>query len=197
MKHYPTRQEHMIRFRYVKKIVSNLQSGWHHGLDSNFIDKGLCSDDANSNHNTIKLTKTACWSMQISRHHASLCFVPITTYLPLPNINLFHLLFGLDFLSTKRDTWHSNRWPAFFYALLFLHINTSSPNPFTYHFLFPLKSISQTFSIKMALAIAHSKRKGNGLTRKCASLVKKQRARIYIVSRCASMLLCWYIHGDD
>ncbi|KAL3825044.1 hypothetical protein ACJIZ3_021073 [Penstemon smallii] len=36
-----------------------------------------------------------------------------------------------------------------------------------------------------------------GFTRKCASLVKEQRARIYILRRCATMLLCWYIQGDD
>ncbi|PIM97944.1 hypothetical protein CDL12_29577 [Handroanthus impetiginosus] len=36
----------------------------------------------------------------------------------------------------------------------------------------------------------------NGFTRKCASLVKEQRARIYILRRCATMLCCWYIHGD-
>ncbi|KAK6128084.1 hypothetical protein DH2020_038167 [Rehmannia glutinosa] len=29
-----------------------------------------------------------------------------------------------------------------------------------------------------------------GFTRKCASLVKEQRARIYILRRCATMLLC-------
>lgn len=136
--------------------------------------------------------------MQISRHYASFCFVPITTSFPLPNINLFHLLFRLDFFSIKRDTCHWDRWPAFFCDHLFLHINTSSPDPFSYHFFFPLKLIQvKPFSI-MAIAIAqYSKRKGNGITRKCSSLVKKQRARIYILSRCASMLLCWYIHGDD
>ncbi|KAG2728475.1 hypothetical protein I3843_01G202200 [Carya illinoinensis] len=42
-----------------------------------------------------------------------------------------------------------------------------------------------------------AKRKGNGFSRKCASLVKEQRARIYILRRCATMLLCWYIQGDD
>ncbi|KAI8529750.1 hypothetical protein RHMOL_Rhmol12G0249600 [Rhododendron molle] len=44
---------------------------------------------------------------------------------------------------------------------------------------------------------ASSKRKGNGFTRKCASLVKEQRARLYILRRCATMLLCSYIQGDD
>lgn len=42
-----------------------------------------------------------------------------------------------------------------------------------------------------------AKRKGYGFTSKCASLVKQQRARIYILRRCATMLLCWYIQGDD
>ncbi|KAG9143265.1 hypothetical protein Leryth_010191 [Lithospermum erythrorhizon] len=42
-----------------------------------------------------------------------------------------------------------------------------------------------------------SKKKGNGFTRKCASLVKEQRGRIYIIRRCATMLLCWYIQGDE
>ncbi|XP_062154049.1 small polypeptide DEVIL 19-like [Alnus glutinosa] len=42
-----------------------------------------------------------------------------------------------------------------------------------------------------------SKRKGHSFTRKCSSLVKEQRARIYVLRRCATMLLCWYIHGDD
>uniref|UniRef100_A0A7N0TJG5 Uncharacterized protein n=1 Tax=Kalanchoe fedtschenkoi TaxID=63787 RepID=A0A7N0TJG5_KALFE len=36
-----------------------------------------------------------------------------------------------------------------------------------------------------------------GFTTKCASLVKEQQARIYILRRCATMLLCWYIQGDD
>ncbi|MCL7026548.1 hypothetical protein MKW94_028081 [Papaver nudicaule] len=43
-----------------------------------------------------------------------------------------------------------------------------------------------------------SSKRSNGFTRKCASLVKEQRARIYILRRCATMLLCWYIQeGDD
>ncbi|KAL5062536.1 hypothetical protein RYX36_024273 [Vicia faba] len=43
----------------------------------------------------------------------------------------------------------------------------------------------------------HAKKKRNGISSKCASLVKEQRARLYIVRRCATMLLCWYIQGDD
>ncbi|OAY53296.1 small polypeptide DEVIL 19 [Manihot esculenta] len=41
------------------------------------------------------------------------------------------------------------------------------------------------------------RRKSHGFTTKCVSLIKEQRARIYILRRCATMLLCWYIHGDD
>ncbi|KAE8646485.1 hypothetical protein Csa_015850 [Cucumis sativus] len=40
-------------------------------------------------------------------------------------------------------------------------------------------------------------RRHGGFSRRCASLVKEQRARIYILRRCATMLLCWYIQGDD
>ncbi|KAF6137824.1 hypothetical protein GIB67_040532 [Kingdonia uniflora] len=33
-------------------------------------------------------------------------------------------------------------------------------------------------------------------TRKCASLVKEQRARFYIMRRCVTMLVCWRDYGD-
>ncbi|GFQ07301.1 hypothetical protein PHJA_002874200 [Phtheirospermum japonicum] len=42
-----------------------------------------------------------------------------------------------------------------------------------------------------------SKSNNNGFSRKCACLVKEQRARLYILRRCATMLLCWYIHDDE
>ncbi|KAJ7003363.1 hypothetical protein NC653_008557 [Populus alba x Populus x berolinensis] len=44
-------------------------------------------------------------------------------------------------------------------------------------------------------APATRRSKGHGFTNKCAALVKEQRARIYILRRCATMLLCWYIQG--
>ncbi|CAN6485656.1 unnamed protein product [Victoria cruziana] len=34
-------------------------------------------------------------------------------------------------------------------------------------------------------------------SRRCSRLVKEQKARLYILRRCATMLVCWYIHGDD
>ncbi|KAK8574966.1 hypothetical protein V6N13_033815 [Hibiscus sabdariffa] len=40
-------------------------------------------------------------------------------------------------------------------------------------------------------AKAWAKGKGHGFSTKCASLVKQQRARLYILRRCATMLLCW------
>ncbi|KAI4325389.1 hypothetical protein MLD38_030794 [Melastoma candidum] len=39
--------------------------------------------------------------------------------------------------------------------------------------------------------VSKGKGKGNGLARKCTALVKEQRARIYILHQCATMLLCW------
>ena len=39
--------------------------------------------------------------------------------------------------------------------------------------------------------------KGHGFTRKCATLVREQRAGICVLRCCATMLLCWYIEGDD
>ncbi|RWR76955.1 hypothetical protein CKAN_00542200 [Cinnamomum micranthum f. kanehirae] len=43
---------------------------------------------------------------------------------------------------------------------------------------------------KCPAATTRSKKGGNGFSRKCAALVKEQRARIYILRRCATMLLC-------
>lgn len=34
-------------------------------------------------------------------------------------------------------------------------------------------------------------------TRKCARLVKQQRARFYIMRRCVTMLICWRDYGDS
>ncbi|KZV26125.1 hypothetical protein F511_06051 [Dorcoceras hygrometricum] len=34
-------------------------------------------------------------------------------------------------------------------------------------------------------------------TRKCAALVKEQRARFYIMRRCVTMLVCWREYSDD
>ncbi|KAL6560029.1 hypothetical protein OROGR_005146 [Orobanche gracilis] len=41
------------------------------------------------------------------------------------------------------------------------------------------------------ISSSSSKGSKDGFTRKCASLIKEQRARIYILRRCATMLCCW------
>ncbi|CAI9114531.1 OLC1v1015274C1 [Oldenlandia corymbosa var. corymbosa] len=51
--------------------------------------------------------------------------------------------------------------------------------------------------LKQQFRSSKTKSGSNGFTRKCASLVKEQRARIHIIRRCATMLLCWYIQGDE
>ncbi|KAK9131574.1 hypothetical protein Sjap_012061 [Stephania japonica] len=48
----------------------------------------------------------------------------------------------------------------------------------------------------MAVRKQCSHKRRLGFSGKCAALVKEQRARIYILRRCATMLLCWYIQGD-
>lgn len=70
--------------------------------------------------------------------------------------------------------------------------------------LYTLISTSKTYIVYMTEVQGYKegakmcgKRKGNGFSNKCASLVKEQRARLYILRRCATMLLCWYIQGDD
>ncbi|KAK4835896.1 hypothetical protein QYF36_015967 [Acer negundo] len=41
----------------------------------------------------------------------------------------------------------------------------------------------------------HSRR--CSFTRKCARLVKEQRARFYIMRRCVTMLICWRDYSDS
>ncbi|KMZ57192.1 ROTUNDIFOLIA like 8 [Zostera marina] len=42
----------------------------------------------------------------------------------------------------------------------------------------------------------NSKTARRSFTRKCASLVKEQRARFYIMRRCVTMLICWREYQD-
>ncbi|CAA6669389.1 unnamed protein product [Spirodela intermedia] len=39
--------------------------------------------------------------------------------------------------------------------------------------------------------------KGGSFTRRCAALVKEQRARFYIMRRCVTMLICWREYRDS
>ncbi|KAF3784334.1 hypothetical protein EJ110_NYTH30565 [Nymphaea thermarum] len=47
------------------------------------------------------------------------------------------------------------------------------------------------------MAMGSSSAKHRCFTRRCSRLVKEQKARLYILRQCATMLVCWYIHGDD
>ncbi|KAG6404435.1 hypothetical protein SASPL_136683 [Salvia splendens] len=44
--------------------------------------------------------------------------------------------------------------------------------------------------------IKNSSQRRCAFTRKCAALVKEQRARFYIMRRCVTMLICWRDYGD-
>ncbi|KAF3784333.1 hypothetical protein EJ110_NYTH30564 [Nymphaea thermarum] len=47
------------------------------------------------------------------------------------------------------------------------------------------------------MAMGSSSAKHRCFTRRCSRLVKEQKARLYILRQCATMLVCWYIHGED
>ncbi|KAG6402121.1 hypothetical protein SASPL_138995 [Salvia splendens] len=47
-----------------------------------------------------------------------------------------------------------------------------------------------------ASLIKNSSQRRCAFTRKCAALVKEQRARFYIMRRCVTMLICWRDYGD-
>ncbi|KAJ8628817.1 hypothetical protein MRB53_022140 [Persea americana] len=40
--------------------------------------------------------------------------------------------------------------------------------------------------------VSKKKKKSNGISSRCSRLVKEQRARLYILRRCATMLLCCF-----
>ncbi|GMH30586.1 hypothetical protein Nepgr_032429 [Nepenthes gracilis] len=45
--------------------------------------------------------------------------------------------------------------------------------------------------------IGNSSNRRCAFSRKCARLVKEQRARFYIVRRCVTMLICWREYSDS
>ncbi|GMI84879.1 DEVIL 11, ROTUNDIFOLIA like 8 [Hibiscus trionum] len=55
-------------------------------------------------------------------------------------------------------------------------------------------SSSSSFIVKNSSA---SSAKRCAFTRKCARLVKEQRARFYIMRRCVTMLICWRDYADS
>ncbi|PKA47084.1 hypothetical protein AXF42_Ash011758 [Apostasia shenzhenica] len=59
-----------------------------------------------------------------------------------------------------------------------------------------LPTYVRTYASHMARAKINAAGR-RSFSRRCRSLAREQRARIYILRRCATMLLCWYIRGDD
>nr|XP_018624418.1 uncharacterized protein LOC104090541 isoform X2 [Nicotiana tomentosiformis] len=55
--------------------------------------------------------------------------------------------------------------------------------------------LSKKESLARSCRSSHNKR--CAFTRKCASLVKEQRARFYIMRRCVTMLICWRDYRDS
>lgn len=62
------------------------------------------------------------------------------------------------------------------------------------------RSVTSSALIRKISSSSKSKHHENrrcGFTRKCASLVKEQRARFYIMRRCVTMLICWRDNFSD
>ncbi|KAI3809065.1 hypothetical protein L1987_25032 [Smallanthus sonchifolius] len=74
----------------------------------------------------------------------------------------------------------------------------STPPPFTHPDdkwnLYKKDTISRSRSTSTSTAVCHRR---CAFTRKCARLVKEQRARFYIMRRCVTMLICWRDYGDS
>ncbi|CAA2969638.1 uncharacterized protein LOC111369234 [Olea europaea var. sylvestris] len=56
---------------------------------------------------------------------------------------------------------------------------------------------SSTSSNKSSSLSRSSSQRCAEFTRKCSSLAKEQKAKLYIVKRCITMLVCWKKHGDS
>ncbi|KAG5609014.1 hypothetical protein H5410_020295 [Solanum commersonii] len=56
------------------------------------------------------------------------------------------------------------------------------------------KQTSNSSSNFLKNSSSHHKR--CAFTRKCANLVKEQRAKFYIMRRCVTMLICWRDYRD-
>ncbi|KAL5567546.1 hypothetical protein UlMin_025632 [Ulmus minor] len=58
------------------------------------------------------------------------------------------------------------------------------------------ESLSRSRSSTSSL-VKNSSHRRCSFSRKCARLVKEQRARFYIVRRCVTMLICWRDYSDS
>ncbi|CAN6471731.1 unnamed protein product [Victoria cruziana] len=57
-------------------------------------------------------------------------------------------------------------------------------------------SLLRSASSSSSSSSASSSVKRSSFTRRCARLVKEQRARFYIMRRCVTMLVCWREYSD-
>ncbi|KAJ9540024.1 hypothetical protein OSB04_026530 [Centaurea solstitialis] len=78
---------------------------------------------------------------------------------------------------------------------------TVAPSHFTYldekWKLTKKESISRSRISRSSSSSSDSHHRRCAFTRKCARLVKEQRARFYIMRRCVTMLICWRDYGDS
>ncbi|KAH1030564.1 hypothetical protein J1N35_042738 [Gossypium stocksii] len=58
-------------------------------------------------------------------------------------------------------------------------------------------SSSSSIRSRSSFIIKNPSNKRCAFTRKCARLVKEQRARFYIMRRCVTMLICWRDYTDS
>ncbi|KAL3375759.1 hypothetical protein AABB24_006956, partial [Solanum stoloniferum] len=84
----------------------------------------------------------------------------------------------------------------YYYSFLNLFLSSPLPKPKVINFTTSNQELIMADQQVSSYMNGSSKKKNN-ISRKCASLIKEQRARIYILRRCATMLLCWYIQGDE
>lgn len=59
------------------------------------------------------------------------------------------------------------------------------------------ETLTRTRSSSFPLIKNSSHRRRCSFSRKCARLVKEQRARFYIMRRCVTMLICWHDYTDS
>ncbi|XP_057523703.1 small polypeptide DEVIL 11 [Amaranthus tricolor] len=59
------------------------------------------------------------------------------------------------------------------------------------------RNVSTRSSSSSSFLSGNSSNKRCAFSRKCARLVKEQRARFYIMRRCVVMLICWRDYGDN
>ena len=121
--------------------------------------------------------------------HIQFTFSPKISLLPS-----LHLYSFIPFATSSQLSLSSFTHKRVFSFLSSITFYTKSLNIFS---LFYINSKKKNTLIVVMAELKSKLNKRHAFTSKCASLVKEQRARLYILRRCATMLCCWYIHGDE